>query len=58
MWQSKIYTFKDIQEKRSYIFDRVKKIYEQISDDDINNLLDDIKIRLREQKEKGASIIL
>lgn len=53
--QDKIYSFKDIPLKRRHIFDRTKKIYPNISDEKINNVLDSLKIVLRDQREKGAS---
>lgn len=51
----KVYTFNEIPKKRKYIFDRVKKIYNDVDDSIINKILDDIKIIFRKQDEKGAS---
>jgi hypothetical protein len=49
------YTFDDIPNKRKYIFERVKEIYPNVTDEETNNILNSIKIELRKQKEKGAS---
>jgi len=51
----KIYTFKDIPEKRKYIIDREIKIYKDVTEKDLNDVLDQIEITFRQQEEKGAS---
>jgi hypothetical protein len=50
-----IYKFNDIPKRKDYIFDRLKKIYNTSSGDEINKILDCIKIKFREQCERGAS---
>ena len=49
------YTFKDLPKKRKYIADRVLSIYENVDLADIDALLDQVEIKFRVQKEKGAS---
>jgi len=51
----KIYTFNDVPKKKKYIFQRMKKIYPETPDDQINRILDSIQIIFRKQDEKGAS---
>jgi hypothetical protein len=50
-----IYTFKDIPTKREYLLDRLKDIYPDTDIKEITKILDSIKIRFREQEERGAS---
>lgn len=50
-----IYTFKDLPEKRKYLLNRLKIIYPTSSEKEIIQILDSIKIRFREQEERGAS---
>jgi len=51
----KVYTFKNIPNKRDYVKNRIKKIYDNIDDKKINKILDSIKIQFRDQEEKGAA---
>lgn len=51
----KIFTLNDIPEKRQYLFDRVRKIYKGVTDEQINGVLDAITIAVRDMDEKGAS---
>jgi hypothetical protein len=50
-----IYTFKDIPKKRKYLLSRLKDIYSTTEEKEIIKALDSIKIKFREQKERGAS---
>jgi hypothetical protein len=54
-FKTKVYNFDDIPKKRKYILERCIEIYPELSKDEINNVLNKIKIILRDQKEKGAS---
>jgi hypothetical protein len=54
-FKDKTYTFQDIPEKRQFVFDRTKTIYPDLDDAKIDEILNSIKIYLRDQKEKGAS---
>lgn len=50
-----IYTLKDIPKKRKYLLERFKEIYPTTDEKEILKKLDSIKIKFREQKERGAS---
>src|SRR5271157_721143 len=50
-----IYTFKDIPKKRKYLLNRLKEIYSTTDLKEIVKTLDSIKIKFRDQKERGAS---
>lgn len=50
-----IYTFKDIPNKRKYMLDRLKEIYPTTSEKDLIDVLDKIRIKFRDQEERGAS---
>jgi len=54
-FKKKVYTFKDLPKKRDYIKKRLKKIYYEIDDKDIDKILNSIKIQFRDQEEKGAA---
>lgn len=51
----KTYTFEDIPKKKQYLIDRFKKIYPTSNEKEIKTILDSIKIKFRQQKERGAS---
>ncbi|MDD5649662.1 MAG: hypothetical protein PHF86_04480 [Candidatus Nanoarchaeia archaeon] len=50
-----IYSFSDIPEKSKYLIKRLKEIYPTTNEKEIKKILDSIKIKFREQKERGAS---
>jgi hypothetical protein len=50
-----IYTFKDIPKKKKFLIERLKEIYPTTNEKDIEEVLNSIKIRFREQEERGAS---
>lgn len=50
-----IYRFNDIPKKRKYLLLRLKEIYPTTTEKEINEILDSIKIRFRDQEERGAS---
>jgi hypothetical protein len=50
-----IYTFKNMPERRKYILERLEKIYPTTSKKELNEVLDEIKIKFRDQEERGAS---
>jgi hypothetical protein len=50
-----VYKFKDIPNKRKYLLERLKEIYPTSDEKEIIKTLDSIKIRFREQEERGAS---
>jgi hypothetical protein len=54
-FKTKVYTFDDIPDKKEYIIKRCIEIYPELSKDEINDVMDKVKIVLREQREKGAS---
>lgn len=53
--ENKIYLFKDIPKKRRYLLKRLKNIYTTTNENEIKKILDTIKIKFREQEERGAS---
>lgn len=53
--QKTVYSLKDIPKKRKYLFNRLKEIYSTSDEKEIVKILDSIKIKFREQKERGAS---
>lgn len=54
-FSNEIYKLNDIPKKRKYIFERIRSIYPNVTDDEINKILDKITIRFRVQPERGAS---
>jgi len=50
-----VYTFADIPKKRKYLLKRLKSIYPTTDEKEIVEILDAIKIRFRDQEERGAS---
>lgn len=50
-----IYKFSDLPKKKKYILDRLKKIYPDTPEKNLTKILNTIKIRFREQEERGAS---
>jgi len=54
-YEDLVFSFSDIPNKRNYLFSRLKKIYPTTSEKVINRILDSIKIRFRDQKERGSS---
>jgi hypothetical protein len=50
-----VYKFDDMPSRRLYVFKRIKNIFPDTSDKEINKVLDEIKIKFREQEERGAS---
>lgn len=53
--KTEIYTFTDIPKKRKYLIKRLKEIYPTTSVKEITKILDTIKIKFRQQDERGAS---
>lgn len=51
----KVYHFKDIPKKRKYILGRLEIIYPDKKKTQLEKILDSIKIKFREQDERGAS---
>jgi len=49
------FTLKDLPKKRKYLLDRLTEIYSKKNEKEINKILDSIKIKFREQEERGAS---
>jgi hypothetical protein len=49
------YAFKDIPKKRKYLLSRLREIYSTTDIKEIVKTLDSIKIKFRNQKERGAS---
>jgi hypothetical protein len=50
-----IYSLNNAPERRKSIFERLIKIYHTTKEEEINTILDKIKIKFREQQERGAS---
>jgi hypothetical protein len=50
-----VYTFVDIPKKRKFLLQRLKEIYPTSKEKEITDILDSIKIKFREQEERGAS---
>lgn len=55
IFKKNIFTFKDIPKKREYLIERLKEIYPTTNEKEITKILDSIKIRFRDQEERGAS---
>jgi hypothetical protein len=53
--KTEVYTFIDIPKKRKYLIRRLKEIYPTTPFKQIIDVLDKIKIKFREQEERGAS---
>jgi hypothetical protein len=51
----KVYTFSDIPKKREYLLKRLKKIYPTTNEKSLRKTLNSIKIKFRDQEERGAS---
>jgi hypothetical protein len=52
---NKVYTFNDIPKKKQYLLTRLKEIYPTTDENEIIKIIDAIKIKFREQNERGAS---
>jgi hypothetical protein len=50
-----VFSFSDVPKKRQYLLTRLKEIYPTTDEEEIKKILDSIKIRFREQDERGAS---
>lgn len=50
-----IYSFNDIPKKRKYLLERLKQIYPTTKEKEFTDILDSIKIKFRDQEERGAS---
>ena len=53
--KTNVYTFKDILKKREYLLKRFIEIYPTSSTKELEKILDSIKIKFRDQEERGAS---
>lgn len=53
--RNETYTFADIPKKKKFLLQRLKEIYPTSKEKEIIDVLDLIKIKFREQEERGAS---
>ena len=54
-YKLEIYRFNDIPKKRNYLLKRLERIYPSTHKKIITDILDSIKIKFRDQEERGAS---